>query len=134
MSARDTKLLNWAAGLSILAGIAHGALVEEHLEESIAVGAFFVLAALAQGLFGFAVLASHLMNGASIATTWPPRALKAWYAAGAAGNLLLVLIYVASRTVGFLGKYEAWSSGGLFVKSIEVAIVVMLAFLLLRAK
>lgn len=125
------KILNWAAGLSILAGVAHGALVEEHLEESIAVGAFFVLAALAQGLFGFVILASHLMNGAPIAERWPARARRAWYAAGAAGNVLLVWIYLASRTTGFFGKYEAWSAGGIFVKLVELAIVALLALLLL---
>ena len=134
MALPETKLLNWAAGLSILAGIAHGALVQEHLEESIAIGAFFVLAALAQGMFGFVVLASHLMNGAPILATWPRQALRGWLLAGVAGNALLVVIYVLSRTVGFFGKYEAWSAGGVFVKAVELAIVVLLTVMVLRTR
>lgn len=134
MTREPTKLLNWAAGLSILAGLSHGALVEEHLEESIPVGAFFVLAALAQGLYGFVILASQLMNGAPISERWPLRARRAWYAAGVAGNLLLVVMYVMSRTVGFFGKLEAVSAFGVFVKLVELAIVAILAVLLLRVR
>ena len=118
-----TKLLYWAGGLSVAAGLVHGALTDAHFQEWWAFGVFFMLAATAQGLYGFAILASHIMNGASIADRWSPRALRAFLAAGIVGNGALVLTYVASRTVGALGDVEPWDALGVFTKLLEVALI-----------
>lgn len=132
--AERTKLLQWAAGLSIVASIVHGLLVEEHFQEWWAFGVFFMLAATAQGLYGFAILASQIMNGSPISERWPPRALRAFYLAGILGNGALVLTYVASRTIGVLGEVEPWEPLGVFTKLVEVAVVAVLVALLASAR
>jgi len=124
------KLLFWAAGLSILASVVHGLLVGEHFEEWWAFGVFFMLAATAQGLYGFAILASHVMNGSPITERWPLRARRAFYVAGIVGNAALVLTYLASRTVGILGETEPWDALGIFTKLVELAVLGLLLTLL----
>ena len=128
------KLLHGAAGLSIVASIVHGLLVEEHFQEWWAFGVVFMLAATTQGLYGFAILASHVMNGSPISERWPPRALRSFYLAGIVGNGALVLLYLASRTVGVLGETEDWEALGIFTKSVELAVIAVLVVLLVRAK
>lgn len=129
-----TKLLHWAAGLSIVASIVHGLLVEEHFQEWWAFGVFFMLAATAQGLYGFAILASQIMNGSPISERWPARALQSFYLAGILGNGALILTYVASRTVGVLGEVEPWEPLGVFTKLVELAVVGVLVALLSRTR
>lgn len=129
-----TKLLHWAAGLSIVASIVHGLLVEEHFQEWWAFGVFFMLAATAQGLYGFAILASQIMNGSPISERWPSRALQSFYLAGILGNGALILTYVASRTVGVLGEVEPWEPLGVFTKLVELAVVAILVALLSRTR
>lgn len=124
------RLLNWAAGLSVVAGLVHGALTDAHFQEWWAFGVFFMLAATAQGLYGFAILASHLMNGAPITGRWPPQAIRGFYVAGIVGNGALVLMYLASRTIGVLGDVEPWDGLGIFTKLLEVSVILLLATLL----
>lgn len=128
-----TKLLYWAGGLSIAASLVHGSLTSVHFAEWWAYGAFFTLAAMAQGIYGFAILSSHAINGAPIDARWPPRALRGFYIAGIVGNLILVLLYVASRTIGVLGEREPWEALGVFTKMLELATVAVLAALLVRS-
>ena len=127
-----TKLLKWAAALSILASIVHGALVDQHFQEWWAFGVFFMLAATAQGLYGFAILASHIMNGSPINERWPARAQRSFFLAGIGGNAALVLIYVASRTVGVFGEVEPWDALGVTTKAVELAVVAVLVMLFQR--
>lgn len=129
-----TKLLHWIAGLSILASIVHGLLVDTHFQEWWAFGIFFMLAATAQGLYGFAILASQIMNGSPITERWSPRALRWFYLAGIAGNGALVLTYVASRTVGVLGEVEPWDALGVFTKLVELGVVATLLALISRTR
>lgn len=129
----DGAPLHAAAGLSILAGLVHGALVEEHFTKWWALGVFFTLAALAQGLFGFGILASRVMNDAPVTRTWPPRALRPFLIAGILGNAALIFVYVLSRTVGFLGVREEWGALGIFTKLLEAAVVILLGAVLARA-
>jgi hypothetical protein len=123
------KLLHWAAGLSIGAGISHGLLTDAHFAEWWAYGVFFLLASMAQGIYGFAIAASHVMNGAPISARWPPSARRAWYLAGIGGNVLLIALYIASRTLGVLGEREAWDALGIFTKLIELSLVGVLVLL-----
>lgn len=130
MSRESARLLGWAAGLSIVASIVHGLLVDSHFQEWWAFGVFFMLAATAQGLYGFAILASHVMNGASIAERWTPNALRGFLLAGIVGNAALVGTYIMSRTIGVLGDVEPWDALGVFTKLVEVALIGVLAVLL----
>ncbi|HUR68455.1 MAG TPA: hypothetical protein VM370_04355 [Candidatus Thermoplasmatota archaeon] len=126
------KLLYGAGGLSIAASIVHGGLTSAHFSEWWLEGVFFTLAAMAQGIYGFVILSSHAINGAPIDARWPPATLRAFYVAGIVGNAALVLTYVASRTVGFLGVFEAWDALGIMTKLLECALIAVLAALLWR--
>lgn len=126
------KTLRWAAGLSIVAGMVHGMLTDAHFAEWWAYGVFFMLAATAQGLYGFVILASEVLNGAPISARWPLHARRLWYGVGLGGNALLILLYVASRTTGVLGEREAWDPLGVFTKLVELALVVSLVLVLRR--
>lgn len=128
------KLLHWAAGLSIAAGIVHGLLTDAHFAEWWAYGVFFLVASMAQGVYGFAIGASHVMNGEPITTRWPLAARRAWYVAGIVGNVVLVALYVASRTVGVAGEREPWDALGLFTKGLELALVGVLLALLVATR
>ena len=134
MDREPVKLLYWAAGLSIGASLVHGALIEEHLSEWWAFGAFFMLASATQGLYGFAILSSHLMNGSPISERWPLVARRWFYLAGIAGNGLLVLMYVMSRTIGVplgpeAGEIEAWDALGVMTKLLELGVIGCLVLL-----
>ena len=130
----STRLLHWAAGLSFLAGIVHGILTDAHFSEWWAYGVFFLVASMAQGVYGFAIAASHVMNEAPISKTWPRSGRRAWYLAGIVGNLVLVALYVASRTVGVLGEREPWETLGVFTKLVELALVGVLVALFLQTR
>lgn len=134
MTMTTTRLLYWAGGLSILASVVHGALVGSHFAEWWLFGALFMLAAMLQGLYGFAILSSHVMNGAPIHERWTPRALSAFYAIGIAANVGFILTYVASRTIGVFGEVEAWEPLGVFTKLVETAIVLVLLMVLVRVR
>lgn len=127
-----TKLLYWAGGLSVGTSFVHGALTGEHFAEWWAYGAFFTLAALTQGFYGFVILSSHAINGAPIDARWPPKTLRAFYVAGILGNTALIALYVASRTIGVLGEREAWEGLGIFTKLLELATIGFLCVLITR--
>jgi manganese oxidase len=88
------RILYPAAGLSLAAGLIHLWAMPEHLKEWWAYGAFFLLVALAQGVFALGLL------------RWPRKPL---YLAGIAGNLSVVSLYTVTRTAGipFVGPH-AW--------------------------
>lgn len=132
---RETKrALLWAGGLSIAAGLLHMLVIEEHLAEWWGYGVFFMLAMLAQGVYGFAIVGTQVMEGKPISEHWRPSTRKAWYVAGIVGNAFLVVLYVFSRAVAIpagpaAGETEAVTPFGVFVKLVEVALVVVLLLL-----
>lgn len=80
-----------AAGLSLAAALIHLWVVPEHLEEWWVYGAFFLVATLAQLLFSVLVLASRSNRLVPLGSI--------------VGNVVLVLLYVVSRTWGMpLGR------------------------------
>lgn len=139
MAGETLRPLYWAAGLSILAGVLHSLLTTSHFEEWWGYGVFFMLAAMAQGLYGFFILASHLLHEEPITARWTPGQLRAYYLAGIAGNALLVALYAVSRTVGVplfgpeAGEVEDWDPAGIVAKSLELVIIGLLVHLALRA-
>lgn len=133
---RETqKLLFWAGCLSIAASVVHGALVSSHADEWWLYGTFFMLASAAQGLYGFAILGSHIVNGSPISERWPLRARRSFYLAGILGNATLVGMYALSRTVGVplgpeAGEVEEWDVLGVITKLMELAVIATLVLLL----
>ncbi len=74
-----------AAGLSLTAVLIHLWVMPEHFEEWWGYGAFFLVVALAQGLYGVSLL------------RWPGKRL---FFLGIGGNLAIVAFYVMTRTAG----------------------------------
>lgn len=137
---RETpRLLAWAGALSVATSIVHGALVNEHLTEWWGYGVFFMLAAMGQGLYGFAILASRLVNERWIHEAWAPHARRWFYLGGLAANAGLIVMYLLSRTVGVplgpsAGEVEPWDALGVQTKLLETALVVLLAALYVGAR
>ena len=93
--------------LSGLAGVIHASVIAEHFTESTLFGAFFAAAAAFQLLWAAAIL------------TWPRRHLLRL---GAMGNAVIVLIWLASRTVGLPVGPEPWSSEALTLLDVMATI------------
>lgn len=133
------EALLWAGGLSVAAGILHTLLIEEHLAEWWGYAVFFMLAAMAQGVYGFAFIGTQVMEGKPLSAHWRLPVRRAWYLAGILGNALLVVLYVVSRTIGIpagpgAGEVEPVTAFGVFVKLLEVALVVLLVRLWLATR
>ena len=78
-----------AAALSLLVAAIHLWVVPEHFEEWWGYGAFFVVLAVAQGLYALGLL------------RWPTRSVLLL---GAAGNLAVAILWLVTRTTG----YRCW--------------------------
>lgn len=128
-----------ASALSIAAAALHGGVTGAHFEEWFGYGLFFLFATLAQFLLGAFLLFRSWETRAALADPYPrvsteSTSLEPWiYAAGAAGNALIALLYVVTRTLGvpFLGpeagEIEAWDAFGVLTTVLEVVLVVLLA-------
>lgn len=129
------RALRAAAILSLVAGAIHGILSPAHFEVWAAYGLFFVAASLGQIVWGLALLTDAL-DEAHWGPSWPS-AQRALVAAGLVGNLLLFLVYLASRTVGVplgpdRGVVEPVGVIDVIVKVFEAVIVVVCAAALAR--
>ena len=82
---RHELILYSAAALSLLAALIHLWVIPEHFEEWWGYGSFFLIAALAQGFYGAALI------------RWPRKPLLLL---GIGGNLLIIVLYLVTRTVG----------------------------------
>lgn len=80
------------------AGAIHGSLTTAHFQVWWAYGLFFLVAALAQVLWGLA-LVTDAINPRHWGDGWR-RARRRLLIAGATGNLALLVTYVVSRTTG----------------------------------
>jgi len=115
-------ILGGLASLSVGAAAIHFAVIFEHFAEYALYGAFFLVISWAQMIWAAVVL-------------WRPSRLWLWL--GAAGNALVVVVYLASRTAGLpvgpdVGNLEP--AGGLDVVSavLELALIAGCAALLWR--
>ena len=115
-------ILGGLASLSVGAAAIHFAVIFEHFAQYALYGVFFLVLSWAQLLWAALVL-------------WRPSRL--WLSLGAAGNALVVVVYVASRTTGLpigpdVGHPEP--AGGLDVVSVvlELALIAGCAALLWR--
>jgi hypothetical protein len=123
------KWLTRAAILSIVASLLHGLVTGEHFDEWWGYGVFFVAAALAQGVFGLIPFFTRMMENESILQRWPASRLQAYFWAGIVGNVLIIGMYVVTRTVGIpffgpeAGTIEAVGPIDVVSKLTEAALV-----------
>jgi hypothetical protein len=126
-----------AATLSLVAGVIHGALAPEHLEEWWGYGAFFIAAAAAQIAFAIIVVLEPWRRN------WLPdrppldhaRQRRWTYVAGILGNVAIIGLYIYTRTIGIpagphAGIVEEVMVIDMVAKVSEIGIVVCLMQLL----
>ncbi len=110
-----------AAGLSLIAALVHLAVTPEHLSNWWGYGAFFLAAALAQGAYAAVLLR---------------RPSRRMLLAGILGNSAIVLLYLATRTLGVppvgpeAGEVEAVGDLDACATVSEVVLIGALAVLL----
>jgi hypothetical protein len=120
---RSKMILYGAALLSLLAALIHLWVMPEHFEEWWGYGTFFLVAAMAQGLYGLALLR----------WSWQPLLLL-----GIGGNLAVIVLYGITRTVGIpffgphVGEVEGVGVADIVATTSELALVVALLGVLLR--
>lgn len=129
---RKATLGRWAAALSVAAGFIHLVAFSEHLREWWAEGVFFLLAAAVQVLYAILLVTQPWKPGSYTTRRYDPvRLERRFYAAGLAGNLLLILFYLETRTLGIplgpeAGTVEPWTGLGVLSKLTEGWLVVVL--------
>ncbi len=120
---RSKTVLHAAAVFSLLAAGIHLWVMPEHFEEWWGYGAFFLVSAVAQGAYGAALLRR------------PGRPLLLL---GIWGNVSIVALYLATRTVGIpffgphAGEVEGVGVADLSATAAELALVFALGAVLLR--
>jgi hypothetical protein len=116
-------ILQVAAALSLLAATIHLWVVPEHFEEWWGYGTFFVVVALAQGLYALWLLRR------------PGRPLLLF---GVAGNLMIVILWLVARTSGIpllgphAGEVEEVGALDLICTLAEVCVVFWLGALAMK--
>ena len=120
-SKRASLLRYGAATLSVVAALIHAWVMPEHFREWWGYGTFFLIIALAQWFYSVVLL------------RWPRQPL---FLLGIAGNLAIIGLYIATRTVGIpffgpqAGEVEAIGVVDLISKVAELALVIMLVSLM----
>lgn len=120
---RASTPLRAVAALSLLAAMIHLWVMPEHFEEWWGYGTFFLVSAIAQGLYAPGLL------------LWPNRVILL---AGVAGNLAIVILWLVTRTSGIplfgphAGEIEDVGTLDLVCTLAEVGIIAGLGALTLR--
>ena len=120
---RSDTTLYVAAALSLLAAIVHLWVVPEHFEEWWGYGTFFLVAALAQGLYALWLLRR------------PGRPILLL---GVAGNLAIVILWLVTRTTGIpllgphAGEVEGVGALDLLCTLAEVCVILGLGALAMK--
>jgi manganese oxidase len=115
--------LRVVAALSLLAAAVHLWVMPEHLEEWWGYGAFFLVLAVAQGMYGLGLL------------RWPSRP---FLLLGVAGNLAIVILWLVTRTTGIpllgphAGEVEEVGALDLICTLAEVCVVFGLGALAMK--
>jgi hypothetical protein len=127
-------LLRYGGFLSLGAAAIHAAVIESHLEEWWGYGLFFILASIAQGVYGLVLLALPLHPD------WDPRQWARfkhrllWV--GILGNLAVIALYTVTRTTGIpvlvpgAAQVEPVAALDLVSKGVEAALVACLVLML----
>jgi hypothetical protein len=139
MRDKRKSIQRWAGACSLGAAAAHGSLVSEHLREWWGYGLVFVAAGLAQAVLGLALLTDAFRERDGTFRPGGARGEAALQWAGIVGTLLLVGLYVVTRTVGIpsgpqAGTVEEVAPIDVVTKALEVTVVVLLARLVRRRR
>lgn len=117
-----------------MAGAIHGGVTPDHFAEWWGYGLFFTFAGTAQVLFGLALL-TDAINPKDTGPDW--RRWMRWaYWAGIVGNVLIIGLYLVTRTVGIpllgpeAGQVEDVDPIDIVSKATEAALIVTLVVLL----
>jgi hypothetical protein len=124
------------AALSAGAAAIHFAVMFEHFDEYSLYGVFFLVLAWAQLIWPVVLITLSLLTRAFL--TWTPaRTLRLWLWLGVAGNVLVLVIYFSSRSIGLpfgpdTTEVEAWGGLDLVCAIEEILLVVIAAAVLAR--
>lgn len=136
----EAFLLNLAGSLSVTAGLFHVMVMPEHFQEWWGYGLFFFVCAIAQTIYGVALLTRAWgINATGVFAYVSENSTRAFYLAGIAGNLALVILYGITRTTGIplgpnAGEIEPFSSISVVSKVLELALVACLMLLLAQLR
>jgi hypothetical protein len=117
---REQMLLHAAAALSLLAALIHTWVINEHYAEW-----------WGYGLFSFCVGSMQACYAGTL-LLWPRRLI---YGLGIAGNVVIILLYIVTRTMGIpffgpdAGMVEQMGTLDLFCTYVELALVLALVAL-----
>jgi len=121
LSRSMTGWVTLAAWLSVIAGCIHLLVAPEHFDEWAGYGLFFLLVALAQLWYGWLLIS--------------PGIKSEWLLAGILGHVLLIVLYIYSRTLGIplfgphAGEVEPVTFIDIASKTVEVALIACLVVL-----
>jgi hypothetical protein len=130
----NRSLERLAGGASLLAGGIHGLVTPDHFAAWWGYGAFFLIAAMAQLVFGL-LLVTNGINATDTGPNWRVWKRRA-YILGLVGNLLIIGLYLVTRTSGIpvfgpeAGAVEEVGVLDVVSKIAELVVVVALAKLL----
>jgi hypothetical protein len=96
-------LLSGLAALSVGAAVIHFAVTFDHFQESLLYGAFFLVISWAQLIWPAGLFWQPSRFGASrlgASRFGASRVTRLWLSLGAAGNAIVLAVYIASRTAG----------------------------------
>lgn len=130
----DKLILNLAGSLSVTAALIHLMVMPEHFEEWWGYGIFFFVVASAQMLYGVILFWQSWELGPSLPALWQDQG-RMVYLAGIGGNLIVMVLYGITRTIGVpvgpsAGEIEALSPTSLTSKGLELALIGCLLVLL----
>lgn len=135
----ERGLIRTCGFLFLAAAALHAGLIEDHLQEWWGYGTFFIVASLAQGVYGLVLLALPVSP-----TSWPTGEWRLWrvrlFTVGIVGNALVILLYTVTRTTGIplfgpaAGEIEPIETLGLATKAIELLAVGGLLILVRRLR
>lgn len=130
-SIRNKKYLYELIGiLFISAAFIHFALIEEHFREWWGYGLFFIIAGLAQLIYGLIIIKFKEKKYS--------KSRELFYFIGIIGNILIIIFYLITRIVGIpffgpdAGSIEAVGVIDIFSKFIEILGIIFLVFLVKR--
>lgn len=135
-----TGALILGAALSLAAGVLHATVIPEHMSEWWGYGFFFMLAALAQIMYGLLLfLRPWAYDETGAIREHPDETARPVYLGGALANLAIIALYLITRTVGIpifgpdAGSVEPVTAVSVVVTLLEAALVAVLFVLARRA-
>ena len=137
------RLTYVTAGMSIVAGLIHGLVTPEHFAEWWGYGLFFFVATFAQVAYGVLLLLrpwAYDTSGGERNDVDTDRRTILFYAAGIVGNLVIIGLWMVTRTAGIpffgpgAGEVEQVTLISLASKLVEAALIVCLAWMIQRMR